>query len=248
MLSKTALVVAAVVVSSIFATTSHSKNVSNINHALFSDVLKDVVANGRVNYSRLKGDQRLSAYLTTMSTVSTIGLTRDELMAYWINVYNAATLHVVSQHLPVQSIRDISIDGYPSVWKAPIVSTKLGMISLDKIEHEILRPLGDARIHMALVCAAKSCPPLRSEAYTADRLQGQLDDQCRLFVRDRRHNVIDTMSRTARVSKVFEWFIADFGGNHAGIVDFLYKFADVKRPVRPLTVTFSDYDWSLNAQ
>lgn len=225
-----------------------SRRLALVDHSLLTDVLKDVVYNGRVDYSQLKGDTRLTAYLTTMSKISTSGMTREDLLAYWINVYNAATLLVVTKHYPVQSIRDISINGFASVWKAPIVSTRQGKISLDKIEHEILRPLGDARIHAALVCAAMSCPPLRSEAFTAARLNDQLDDQCRRFVRDRRHVIIDTQKRTAHVSKIFEWFMVDFGGNEIGIVDFLYRYTDVERPIRPLTVTFMDYDWSLNAQ
>lgn len=248
MIVRTAIIAVVVIACTFTAAVSFSKNVARVDHSLLSAVLKDVVSNGRVDYARLKRDTRLSTYLTAMSKVVTASMSEDERTAYWINVYNAATLHIVSQHFPIRSIRDITIQGYPSVWKAPLVSTHTGMVSLDHIENNVLRPRGDARIHMALVCAAVSCPPLRSEAYTAADLQGQLDDQCRQFVRDRRHNVIDTTARTARVSKIFEWFIADFGGNPAGIVDFLYQHAGIDRPVRPLTVTFADYDWSLNVQ
>ena len=152
-------------------------------------------------------------------------------------------------HYPIDSIR--SIGGlFSPVWKKPAGEIAGRPYTLHEIEHEILRPMGEPRIHAAIVCASLSCPPLRREPYRAAELDAQLDDNSRRWLSDPRKGArIDRSSRTLHLSPILDWFAEDFDG---GVVAFVgaHLPADeaewLRAQGRALRVRYFDYDWSLN--
>lgn len=230
---------------------------SYASDALLTELLRAHVHNGLVNYATLKNDPRLSKVLAYYASVDHTKLTGNARMAFFINVYNAVTLKVVCDNLPLNSIRDIGVSpskgASTDVWDRPLATLKGQTMSLNDIEHKILRPMADPRIHFALVCAAKSCPPLRNEAYTPERLDDQLNQQGRLFLSGSQWNTIDIAARTANLSMIFSWFSADFGVTTADVLRSIAPFlpsvqrTDVMRNAASYSVTYRDYDWALNA-
>jgi len=214
-------------------------------------LLHDHVKDGTVNYSALKADKRLAATVKGLSStpLSRMRLTPQGEMAFWINVYNTFTLKLICDNWPVKSIMDL--DG-GKVWDRKWITIDGQTYSLNQIEHSILRPMGDPRIHFALVCAARSCPPLRSEPYDANRLNEQLTEQARTFISDKRHNRFSASDQTARISKIFEWFAADFGSKPADVIRYLAPYAppaaqtSMKAAPAGWKITYVEYDWALN--
>lgn len=214
-------------------------------------LLRDHVNNGQVQYSALRSDARLQAVVRDLSAtpLSRVRLTPDGSKAFWINVYNVFTLKLICDNWPVKSI--MNLDG-GKVWDRKWITIEGQTYSLNQIEHSILRPMGDPRIHFALVCAARSCPPLRSEPYDADRLNEQLTDQARTFISDKRHNRFSASDQTARISKIFEWFAVDFGSKPADVIRYLAPYAptaaqtSMKAAPAGWKITYVEYDWALN--
>lgn len=231
------------------STTAQGSDTARAGHELFTAVLTDHVAKGAVDYTAIRNDRRFHDYLKMLKTVDPASLSGAEKLAFWLNVYNASTIRIVCDNLPLKSIRDV-----PDVWDAKLVHVKGRSLSLNEVEHDIIRPLGDPRIHMALVCAARSCPPLRSEAYEAGKLDTQLDDQVRRFMTDGNSNVIDVAGRRVRLSRIFEWYRKDFAGDDAGLLRYVAKYlpaetaAAIRAQATVFTVTYLDYDWSLNGR
>lgn len=225
------------------------------SHAQFDAVLKARVnAQNLVDYATLKRERTgLDAYLATAGSVSQAQFkawTRDQQLAFLINVYNAATLQLIIDAYPLDSIRDIGfLPG--AAWRKDFIRLFGGTVDLDHVEHGIIRKdYREPRIHFALVCAARSCPPLRREAYVADRLDAQLDDQARTFLRDSSKNAFDLTTRTARLSSIFDWYGGDFGPDSAAILTYLKPFLDDNtRPAldpQRFKIEFLEYDWKLN--
>jgi hypothetical protein len=182
-------------------------------------------------------------------------------MAFLINAYNAFTVELILTRYPkLESIKDLG-SVFQSPWKpkwVPLLGTK---VSLDDIEHEMLRKRGaydDPRVHFAVNCASIGCPALREEAFTAARLEPQLDEQARRFMADASRNRFNAERGRLEVSKIFDWFGEDFRLGHRGIgslPDFLARYADQlsadasareKIKGKQLEVAFLDYDWKLN--
>ncbi len=231
-------------------------------YAPYDKLLRAHVEQGRVDYARLAEDEmNLQSFLETLGKVVPASLkTPAEQKAFWINAYNAFTLQLILDHLPgIESIKDIASG---ERWKAVRWEVDGKRYSLDQIEHEILRPLGDARIHFALVCAAQSCPDLLSEAYLPATLDEQLDRAGRAFLASTAKGLsFGTVDGTlwgrnhvVRLSAIFDWFEEDFGSNEREVIDFVLKFApppaaDFIRAHRDdLDVRHLDYDWSLNGR
>jgi hypothetical protein len=221
------------------------------DHAAFTAVLASHVRDGKVDYASIKRDGRFAPYLALLASTKVSTLSSAEKKAFWINAYNAFTIKVVCDNFPLRSIRDLA---QGKIWDRPLVKIDGQTYSLNEIENDILRPMGDHRIHFALVCAARSCPPLRTEAYDPARLDEQLTEQGRLFLRSSPLNVFDTSTRTARMSHVFEWYLADFGRTHADLLRTIapYTSEDVRSALTAeasrWTVQWLDYDWSLNGK
>ncbi len=211
----------------------------------YDALLHDHVHAGRVDYAALKADPRLTDTVTSIAATDPATITdRSARLAFWLNAYNALTLKLVVDHYPVASIRDIA-GGKP--WDQPVIKLADGRtLTLNQIENDIVRPeFKEPRVHFALVCAAISCPPLRSEAFTAAKLDDQLDDQARVFLRDSSRNFYDPAAKTLKLSSIFQWFAADFGGSDAAVIAFVMPYLP-KAPKADAKIGYLDYDWSLN--
>lgn len=233
-----------------------------VNHARFDRVLTEYVdAAGFVDYARLQAhaDSLLRPYLQQLAETDPAALDREARLAFWINAYNAYTIKLILDHYPVESINDIKPGAGPAVPKvnSPFkldVGEVAGKVrTLDEIEHGIIRERFDEpRIHFALVCAAVSCPRLRKEAYTGDRLNDQLDDQARTFLHDTDKNVVPAGEERVALSRIFKWFDEDFGGSSASIQRFIAPYFDgnVRTNLEQAgyDLSYREYDWSLNDQ
>ena len=239
------------------------------DHQAFTAVLAPVVAAPPlVDYARLADDRSgLDAYIAALDATDPAALraaSPDARLAFWINAYNACMLKRVTDHYPIRRAGGLqritnAVAGRPanSVWQIPDVFTGdhcpvAGSVrSQDEIEHEIIRPMGDPRIHFAINCAARSCPPLVAEAYDASTLDSQLDARVRAFVNDPAQFAVAARGgrRTVRVNIVLDWFKEDFGGRE-GIRPFLARYTSRSDAVAledPDTgLEFIDYDWTLN--
>lgn len=171
-------------------------------------------------------------------------VTREERLAFWIDAYNLLAVKTVLDTGVKDSIKDAGSLFRP-VWKRTAGVVGGRPFSLDAIENGILRPLGEPRIHFAIVCASLSCPDLRAEAYRPERLDDQLDDQVRRFLANPAKGLQG--NGEVRVSKIFNWFEADFGGE-AGVVRFLRAHTPDRVPPVARIGGYLPYDWSLNRE
>lgn len=212
-----------------------------LNNSLWNDLLKNYVSeDGHVNYQGFQKDkEKLDDYLKTLSDhLPKENWSDNEKLAYWINVYNAFTISLIIEHYPVKSIMDIK-----NAWDLKFIQLETITYSLNEIEHEIIRKeFNEPRIHFALVCAALSCPILLNEAYTADKLEQQLQQQGMLFINDSTKNSITP--KKAKVSQLFNWFADDFTKN-GSLIDYLNSFSKTQLTSK-VKIEFMDYNWDLN--
>ncbi|MGI9405796.1 MAG: DUF547 domain-containing protein [Hyphomicrobiaceae bacterium] len=207
----------------------------------------------RVDYAAFKASGRdaLKAYLGTLTGSDVTSLTRDEQFAYWTNLYNAKTIDVVLDHYPVATIRDIDIS--PGLfsngpWGKKVVTVNGTKLSLDDIEHKILRPhFGDPRVHYAVNCASVGCPNLAVAAFQGEGLDEQLDAAARAYINSPRGFAVSGKRITA--SKIYKWFQEDFGGNEAGVLKHAMKYAEpgLAEKIKSIAdIRGFAYDWALN--
>jgi hypothetical protein len=224
-------------------------------HSQWTALLARRVERGRVDYSWLLRDDRaaLERYLAALSATCRADYqswTRQERIAFWLNAYNAFTVQLILAHHPIDSIRSIGWLPGAAFRREFIPMPELagGSISLDEIEHRTLRvEFDEPRIHFALVCAARSCPELRAEAYRGADLERQLEEQGRAFLRDPHKNRVDAARRTLALSPIFRWFREDFERDGRSLAEFVAPYLEPGTPdVRGFRIEFLDYDWSLN--
>ncbi len=225
-------------------------------HAAFTAILSKHVKNELVDYAGLKKNPApLNAYLDTLAAVPESAFNKwdkKQQMAFLINLYNAATLQLIIDHYPVKSIKDIG-SGLKGPWKQEVVRVFGKVQSLDHIEHDLLRPkYKDPRVHFAVNCASIGCPSLRAEAFQSSRLDAQLDEQGRIFLRDTSKNRLDAKKKTLYLSEIFDWFKDDFTAKSGTVEKFVSLYvSDVDRKVFQqggLTIKNTKYDWNLNKQ
>jgi hypothetical protein len=230
-----------------------------VDHRPWQDFLDRFVVKGAggfnlVRYAAVdaKGKQALKGYIGALARVPVRRLNRDAQLAYWINLYNALTIDVVLAHAPVASIRDINISpGWfaRGPWGAKLVTIEGERVSLDDIEHRILRPIWrDARLHYALNCASMGCPEISERAFTPADTEALLDRAARRFVNHPR--AVRFEKGRLLVSSLYHWYGEDFGSSEAAIVAHIRGFAAPGLAQRLEGVrNFADggYDWSLNA-
>jgi hypothetical protein len=225
------------------------------SHATFGRVLQAHVREARVDYAALQSrPTELNRYLDEIAAIEPEQFARwprPDRLALLINLYNAQTLRLIIDHYPVASIQKIGL--LPgAAWRKKIVRWGGKVISLDELEHGILRKeYQEPRIHFALVCAAKGCPPLRDEPFVADRLDEQLQDQGRRFLSDSNKNRLEPSTHTLWLSPIFQWFADDFttgGGSVVAFVKPMLPDAIRKQMAVEPKVRFTEYDWSLNDQ
>jgi hypothetical protein len=243
-------------------------------HQMLNQVLSDVVRlspnkrQTRVDYGLLnKQPEQLNRYLAALSSVKQSEYklwTDDEQLSFLINAYNAFTLQLINQNYvkfqngKVESIKDLG-GFFSSPWKQSFFTLLEEKHSLDDIEHDMIRVwFKRPRIHAALVCAAVSCPPLRDQAFVADQLSQQLDDQMRQFLSDDQRNTINLNDNRVNLSSIFKWYGEDFEKGQQGFTTLkdlikLYQ-ADMADSPQQLTwlqkqdfnIRYLDYDWRLN--
>ncbi len=206
----------------------------------------------RFNYGALNagGMKDLKKYLSYLQSVDVARLARPEQFAFWTNLYNAKTVEIVAAHYPVGSIREIRLGNVfvPGPWGKKVVTVSGVRLSLDDIEHGVMRPIwGDARIHYAVNCAAVGCPNLSARAYTGDRLEEMLEDAARAYINSPRG--VSFKGSGVVVSSLYDWYAEDFGGSVERILAHLRKYAEPALAERISGVTSFDqykYDWILN--
>ncbi|MCZ6597999.1 MAG: DUF547 domain-containing protein [Planctomycetota bacterium] len=231
-------------------------------HTAWTQILRAHVTDDTFDYAALKKNtSQLKAYLRELRAVTPEklkGWTKEQRFAFWINVYNAHTINKVVDNYPLDSIKDLStgLFGVNSVFDKEFIEMtphhpdgKDDELSLNDIEHGILRAkFKDARVHAAINCASFSCPPLRNEAFVADRLDKQLDEQMRAFVVDTKRNRFDRQENRLYLSEIFDWFKDDFERDAGTVKEFVARFAPEKdrELIRGAKVKHIDYDWDLN--
>ncbi len=198
-----------------------------------------------VDYTGLKKDPDFKKLVQDLSEFPLDQLEgQQEQLAFYINAYNILAIKTVIDHWPVESIKDVG-SFLKSVWKkeAGIIGGK--KISLSEIEHEILRPMGDPRIHMAIVCASVSCPDIRNEPYTAKKLNQQLDDQAKKFLSNPQKG-LSLDENIYRTSKIFDWFEKDFNKKYGSVKKFISRYSDLL--IGANIKANLPYNWSVNGQ
>ena len=240
-------------------------------HAAWTTLLKRHVVllrGGQASQLRYAGFQAdralLKAYLDSLSAVPRAAFdsfSKPQQQAFLINAYNAYTVELILTRYPdLQSIKDLgSIVSSP--WKPKWIPLLGGRVSLDDIEHTMLRRRGaydDPRVHFAVNCASIGCPMLREEAFSADRLEAQLEQQAERFMADRTRNRWNGQRQRLELSKIFDWYGEDFRLGHRGIGSLAAfaarhaeRLADApadRERIRNGTpdIAFLDYDWALN--
>lgn len=231
--------------------------------ALYTDMLADHVIEGSVDYRKLCGDGRLESFIAYLAATDPATLPSDvDRFAFWLNAYNAFTLKIVCDNYPVDSINDLHFGGRiighvtkKTAWDKEFAVVGGETYSLNHIEHDIIRPVfADPRAHFALVCAAVSCPPLRTEAYRGDRLDEQLDDQGRVFLAQTEKNRFDVEAKTAYLSRILDWYQDDFGDGDEEVLRYVARFlpdslaSEIRVDAREWKVKHTEYDWSLNGR
>ncbi len=240
--------------------TAHSPSaIATIDHGawdafLAGNLLTHPDGVNRIAYAKVSDADkaRLDDYLSSLSGTRISDYSRYEQRAYWINLYNALTVDVVLDHYPVESIRSISISpGFFSVgpWGKKLVRIEGEDLSLDDIEHRILRPIWkDPRIHYAVNCASLGCPKLMPRAFTAANTEKLLELGAREFINSNHGARFDSGTRLI-ASSIYDWFQEDFGGTESGVIAHLRMYAH--GPLREKLDNVSDvyrfeYDWTLN--
>lgn len=229
-----------------------------IDHAAWNQFLQKYVHSGqngihRLNYTNVTQDDRLilEDYIKSLENTQIRQYSSNEQLAYWINLYNAATINIILQHYPVESILDINISpGFftKGPWGKRILQVEEQSISLNDIEHRILRPLWkDSRIHYALNCASLGCPNLQKIAFTAENVEQQLNRTASEFVNHPRGAIIG--DGRLNVSSIYSWFQSDFGGSQQSVIQHLLKYASpgfAKQLKNIKRISDDNYDWGLN--
>jgi hypothetical protein len=222
-----------------------------VDHGPFDALLAEFVRGGRVDYAGLQGKARdLDAYLQALAGVRKDALGRDERLALYINAYNAATLRLILDHPGIRSIMDIPEERR---WKEARWTVAGERLSLDDIEHAILRKqFNEPRLHFAIVCASKGCPPLRSEAYAGQRVGEQLEDQARRVHQDPYYLRWDEAGRTLHLTRLYEWFKEDFAPGERSLTEAVAPWCapavaeSLRSDPAGVRIQFLEWDWSLN--
>ena len=238
---------------------SNEANTEDIDHSSWDELVKkhldDQHESGisRFDYAGLKASpqdlDRLKTYMLTLTALDPRDYARDIQMAYWINLYNALTVWVVTNDYPVESIKDIKSGMFTfGPWERELITVAGESLTLDNIEHNVLRPIWkDPRIHYAVNCASLGCPNLSIDAYRADNLEALLEKGARDYINhDRGAQILDD---ELQVSSIYEWFQVDFGDSVEGVFAHLRSYAnpELAEALSNLDEFDHDYDWKLNA-
>jgi len=217
-----------------------AKTTKVFNHSAWNDLLqKHVFRNGNVDYKGFITDsESFEAYLNSLSeNEPQNSWTKAEKFAYWINAYNAFTVKLIIDNYPIKSIKDIV-----KPWDKKFILIGNDLVSLNHIEHKILRKMDEPRIHFAIVCASVSCPKLQNIAFDAVNLESQLTNATKEFLEDSTRN--NFSENSIEISKIFKWFASDFKQD-GSLIDFLNTYSEITISQKA-SKRFMDYDWDLN--
>ena len=236
----------------------HDANSSEtISHDIWNSLLNRYVTPDKSNinlfaYKAVSATDRqsLKQYLNALSEVSISRLNRNEQRAYWINLYNALTINVILDYYPVRSIRDISSGLFSSgPWAKDLIRVEGETLTLDDIEHRILRPIWqDPRLHYAVNCASIGCPNLQNQAFIAANSEHLLDKGAREYINHPRGARVDNAGKL-QVSSIYIWFNDDFGGDD-GVLRHLKQYAEpplANALERTSAIDDDHYNWMLNS-
>ncbi len=230
----------------------------SIDHSAWSEFLSQYRQIGddqiaRVSYGAVTPDDRdaLDAYVDVLAGLAIGSYTREQQFAYWVNLYNAQTIRVVLEAYPVESIRDVDI--FPGLfasgpWDAELLIIEGEDVTLNDIEHRILRPIwNDPRVHYVLNCASRGCPSLSARAVEAREMEAMLNDAARDYINSPRGAYI--ADGALIVSRIYDWFHEDFGEGEEGALAHLRHYADQDLAEALAAADGIDsyvYDWALN--
>ncbi|VAW57673.1 Uncharacterized protein DUF547 [hydrothermal vent metagenome] len=209
-----------------------------------SKVISDssaLISTKLLNYQSLLNDQRIKKIYLALQNYDPSKLYGNEKKAFYINAYNFYAVSMVLNHWPIESIRDIG-NVFFKVWDKDVGKINGEWVTLNYIEHEVLRPMGDPRIHFAIVCASLSCPDLRTEIYMSNNLDTQLENQTSNFLNNPSKGLLKKRNGI-EISKIFKWFENDFD-SQGGILNFIEKYQLLGDNIED--VDFLPYNWQLN--
>jgi len=229
------------------ATAITESTTTTLDHSSWDALLKKHVDNkGNVNYSAFKADQaKLKTYLDYLSdNAPDKSFSRAEQFAYYINLYNAATVYLILDNDIPASIKDIS-GPFGQVWLKKFFTIGKKKYSLNNVEKGVLLKMNEPRVHFAINCASYSCPKLQNTAFTADNLEQLLDKGAREFVNSDKNVLSD--SRNPKLSKIFDWYKSDFTDTGKSLIEYINQYT-TEKIATDATIGYVDYDWSLNKQ
>lgn len=232
-------------------------NKQAIDHSAWDGLLKKHITQDEDGlnlfaYSKMseKDNKTLNDYIKKLSLIEISDRARPVQFAYWLNMYNALTIKVIMDNYPVKSIRDIDTSGIfaNGPWGSELVTVEEEVLTLDDIEHAILRPIWkDPRIHYGVNCASIGCPNLSKDAFTAANTEALLEEGAKTYINSPRGFYIDDGELI--VSSIYKWFAYDFGNSEKGVIDHLIKYASPENAEKLKSfkkISDTDYDWSLN--
>ncbi len=233
------------------------ENTKPIDHSKWDSLLKKYISQDDENLNLFaygevtpQDNKALNDYIKEMSEIEITERARPVQFAYWVNMYNALTVKVILDNYPVDSIRDIDTSGIfaNGPWGSKLVTIEKEILTLDDIEHRILRPIWkDPRIHYAVNCASIGCPNLNKNAFTAANSEKLLEEGAKAYINSYRGFEFD--EEDLIVSSIYKWFAYDFGNSEKGVLEHLAKYATPERAKLLKSVdgiADTDYDWSLN--
>ena len=246
----------------ISALVSHSAFAYDHTYKSFDEILKQVVVieghQSSVDYTKLKSDtSKFDEFVESIEAVKKDEFnawSREQQMAFLINAYNAFTIKLILDNYPgITSIKDLGGLFLNSPWDKALFTLFSKETTLNFIEHQLLRKsYKDSRVHFVLVCASRSCPPLRNEVYIAENLEQQLDDATINFMRDPERNRFNEENNKIEISKIFKWYKKDFTSVAGSLNAYIAPLMTDDEAQRMLLansdtgIKFLDYDWSLN--
>ncbi len=242
------------------ASSTQLVSMAQIDHTGWDQLLRKYCdEQGFVNYQawHRSGQDRqlLQNYLAHLSTANpNQSAPPAAKMAFWINAYNAVTIHGILREYPTTSIRNhtAKVFGY-NIWDDLLLPVGSQNFSLNQMEHEVLRKMGDPRVHFAIVCASIGCPPLLNAAYSPQTLDAQLTANAQRFFADREKFRYDAAQRKIELSPIIKWFAEDFGANQTAQLQAIAPFlpdqtSKTLAASGQASVGYLDYDWNLNDQ
>ncbi len=218
---------------------------AEVDHGLFDSVLKAHVKDGQVNYPAVGADKSYLSYLEQLAKAKAPS-TKNDTLVFYMNAYNALAIKgILDGRSPSNTFTRHLF------FKSAKYALSGGETNLHNIEHEILRKLDEPRIHFAIVCASSSCPKIGNDAFTAAKLEQQLDENTRGFINDPTRNRYDKKEKLAYLSQIFNWFAVDFEKSAGTVQKFIAKYVNDPEVAKELAsdgykIKYLDYSWNLN--